>query len=185
MSAVGIKGLIREPALLIDLAETVVIALVAFGFALSGDQQNYIVAAVVAALGLAKAFLTRPFAVAALTDFGRAALVLLASFGVGLTADQIAVLVTLLGTVTTVVIRAQITPNNSPVVVRGGSGAGPVAGYDHERGAVALLPLAVVLLVIGVLLMSLTAYQTVGVALLIAAAVVVVLALITDGSRLR
>lgn len=174
-----LKGLVREPALLIDLAETIVIALVAFGLGLSGDQQNYIVAAVVAGLGLAKAFLTRPFAVAALTDFGRAALVLLASFGVGLTADQIAVLVTLLGTVTTVVIRAQITPTNSPVVVRGGAGAGPVAGYD-ERGAVSLVAVAVALLVAGVLVLALTTYQVVGVALLIAAAVVVVLALITD-----
>lgn len=122
------KELVREPALLIDLAETLVLLVVAFGLGLSGDQQNYIVAAVVAGLGLVKALATRPFMVAALTDFGRAALVLLASFGVGLTADQIALTVTALGLVTTVIIRGQITPVGSPVVEAGGAGAGPVAG---------------------------------------------------------
>lgn len=118
----------REPALLIDLAETLVVMLVAFGLGLSGDQQSYIVAAVVAGLGLAKAATTRPFAVAFLTDFGRAVLVVLASFGVGLSADQIAVIVTMLGTVTTVIMRGQITPTKSPVVAVGGAGAGPVDG---------------------------------------------------------
>lgn len=122
------KDLIREPALLIDLAETLVLMVVAFGLGLSGDQQNYIVAAVVALLGLLKASMTRPFAVAFLTDFGRAALVLLASFGVGLSADQIALIVTALGTITTVVMRGQITPAKDPVVKVDGAGAGPVAG---------------------------------------------------------
>lgn len=123
-----LRDLVREPALLIDLTETLILLVVAFGLGLSGDQQNYIVAAVVAGLGLAKAVMTRPFAVAALTDFGRAALVLLASFGVGLTADQIALTVTALGLVTTVIIRGQITPTKSPVIDAGGAGAGPVAG---------------------------------------------------------
>lgn len=123
-----IKDLIREPALLIDLAETLVLMVVAFGLGLSGDQQNYIVAAVVALLGLLKAAMTRPFAVAFLTDFGRAALVLLAAFGVGLSADQIALIVTALGTVTTVILRGQVTPAKSPVIEPDGAGAGPVTG---------------------------------------------------------
>ena len=123
-----LKSLIREPALLIDLAETLVLMVVAFGVGLSGDQQTYIVVTVVALLGLLKAFLTRPFAVAALTDFGRAALALMASFGVGLTADQIALVVTALGLIATVVIRGQITPKADAVVQPGGAGAGPVAG---------------------------------------------------------
>lgn len=123
-----LKDLIREPALLIDLSETLVLMVVAFGLGLSGDQQNYIVAAIVALLGLLKAIMTRPFAVAFLTDFGRAALVLLASFGVGLSADQIALIITALGTVTTVIIRGQITPTKSPVIQPEGAGAGPVAG---------------------------------------------------------
>lgn len=125
-----IKSLIREPALLIDLAETLVLMVLAFGIGLSGDQQTYIVAAFIALLGLLKAFLTRPFAVAALTDFGRAALCLMASFGVGLSADQIALIVTSLGLISTVIIRGQITPTSSPVVDPIGSGAGPVGAKE-------------------------------------------------------
>lgn len=128
------KQLIREPALLIDLAETLVLMVVAFGVGLSGDQQMYIVAAVIALLGLLKAFMTRPFAVAALTDFGRAALVMFASFGVGITADQITLVVTALGLVASLIVRAQVTPRNSPVVAMGGAGAGPVAGPGYSGG---------------------------------------------------
>lgn len=109
-----LRELVREPALLIDLTETLVVLVVAFGIGLSGDQQTYIVAAVVAALGLAKGLLTRPFAVTLLTDAARAVLVLAASFGVGLTADQIALIATALGTVVTVVARGQITPAADP-----------------------------------------------------------------------
>lgn len=146
------KELLREPALLIDLGETLLIALVAFGLPVSGDQQSYLVAALVAGVGLLKAVTTKPFAPTAVTDFARAALVVAASFGVGLTADQIAILVTLLGTVTTVVLRGQITPRKDPVVAVAGAGAGPVRG---EAGAVdilyaagaALVLLAIVLLV--------------------------------------
>lgn len=122
-----IKALIREPALLIDFSETLVLMLVAFGLGLSGDQQTYIVAAVIAAIGLAKGFLTKPFPPAAVTDFGRAALALFASFGVGLTADQIALSVTALGLLTSIVLRAQVTPTYDPVTDVTGSGAGPVS----------------------------------------------------------
>lgn len=122
------KELIREPALLIELASVGVLMLVAFGVGLSGDQQTYIIAAIVALLGLLKAFLTRPFVVAFLTDFARAGLVVAASFGVGLTADQIALSVTFLGIITTVIIRGQITPTHDPVIDATGAGAGPVSG---------------------------------------------------------
>lgn len=130
-----LKSLVREPALLIDLAETIVVALVAFGIGLSGDQQTYIVAAVIGTLGLLKAFMTKPFAVAAVTDFGRAVLAVLMSFGVGLTADQIAIAVTLLGTVTTILVSIRVTPTYDPVVDATGSGAGPVSGKEGVSGA--------------------------------------------------
>ena len=110
-----LRELLREPALLIDLTETLVVLVVAFGIGLSGDQQTYIVAAVVAVLGLAKGVLTRPFTVTLLTDAARAVLVLAASFGVGLSADQIALIATALGTVVTLVARGQITPAVEPV----------------------------------------------------------------------
>lgn len=124
------KELIREPALLIEIVSLVVVTVVSFGVGLHGDQQTYIVAAFVALLGLLKAFLTRPFVVAFLTDFIRAGLILAASFGVALSADQISQLAMLVGLVTTVIIRGQITPTQSPVVEPGGSGAGPVAGVS-------------------------------------------------------
>jgi hypothetical protein len=123
-----IKELIREPALLIDLAETLVLMIVAFGVGLSGDQQTYIVAACIALIGLLKGFLTKPFPPAAITDFGRAALAVFASFGVGLSADQIALIVTALGLVTSIVLRGQVTPAKDPVISVDGAGAGPVAG---------------------------------------------------------
>lgn len=123
-----LRELIREPALLIDLAETFVLMVLAFGVGLTGDQQTYIIATVIAALGLAKGLMTKPFPPAAVTDLGRAALALFASFGVGLTADQIALIVTALGLVTTVVLRGQITPAKDPVLAAQGAGAGPVEG---------------------------------------------------------
>lgn len=123
-----LQSLAREPALLIDAAETGLILLVAFGLGLGGDQQSYIVAAIVAALGLVKGFTTSPFPVVVLTDLGRAVLVLAASFGLAVSPDQIAIAVTFLGTLTTLVARGQITPARSLVVAPTGSGAGPVTG---------------------------------------------------------
>lgn len=105
-----LKALLREPALVIDTVESLVVLLLAFGIGLSGDQQTYIVATAVALLGLLKAFLIKPFAISAVTDFGRTLLCLLAAFGVGLTADQIAVAITALGTVTTLWIRVKVAP---------------------------------------------------------------------------
>lgn len=167
---------LREPALLLDLAETLLVALVAFGLPVSGDQQSYIVAALVAGVGLIKAFTTRPFAVAALTDFGRALLVVLASFGVGLSADQIAVLVTLLGTVTTVVIRAQITPANDKVVKAGGAGAGPVA-YKTEDGYGALGAIGAGLLLLAIIFLVLSLLKVVSFSI-VALVVIAVLGLV-------
>lgn len=123
-----LKALVREPALLIDLGETLVLMVVAFGVGLSGDQQTYIVAAIIALIGLLKGFLTKPFPPAAVTDFGRAALCLFASFGVGLTADQITLTVTALGLITSIVLRGQVTPSKDPVIAATGAGAGPVEG---------------------------------------------------------
>lgn len=122
------KELVREPALLIEIVSLIVVTVVSFGVGLKGDQQTYIVAAFVALMGLLKAFLTRPFVVAFLTDFIRAGMILAASFGVALSADQISQLAMLVGLITTVVIRAQITPTMSPVIQPEGAGAGPVAG---------------------------------------------------------
>jgi hypothetical protein len=109
------RELVREPALILDFLETLLVIFVAFGLPLTHDQQAYIVAALVAAVGLIKGVTVHPFPPAVVTDFGRAALVLAASFGLEtLSADKIALLVTALGTLTTLIMRAQVTPSNDP-----------------------------------------------------------------------
>lgn len=176
---------LREPALLLDLGETLLVALIAFGLPIHGDQQSYLVAALVAAVGLLKAFTTRPFAVAALTDFGRAVLVVLASFGVGLSADQIAVLITLLGTVTTVIIRAQITPTNSPVIGVDGAGGGPVRGEAGVTNIFYALGVALILLAVLLLVLTLLKAFVVSWLALIVLAVLGVFLLIISGHNGR
>lgn len=108
----------REPALILDFLETLLVVFVAFGLPLTHDQQAYIVAAMIAAVGLLKGFSVRPFPPAVITDFGRAVLVLAASFGLNaLSEDKITLVVTALGTLTTLILRAQVTPNSDPVPV--------------------------------------------------------------------
>lgn len=148
-----IKLLLREPALLIDTAETLLLLLVAFGLGINGDQETYIIAAIVALVGLVKGFTTSPFPVSVVPDFGRAALVLAASFGLSVSADQIAIAVTFLGTVMTLLMRSQITPKHDPVTAVEGSGAGPVKGEAGEAvlsyvgGVIALVAIVVAVLV--------------------------------------
>lgn len=109
------RQVFREPALILDFLETLLVIFVAFGLPLTHDQQAYIVAVLVAAIGLIKGVTVHPFPPSVVTDFGRAALVLAASFGLqSLSEDKIALLVTALGTLTTLIIRAQSTPANDP-----------------------------------------------------------------------
>ncbi len=121
-----LRELVREPALIIDIVETGLIMLVAFGLDWSHDQQAYVIAALVAIAGVGKAITTSPFPVTLITDAGRAVLVLGASFGLSVSVDQIALIVTFLGTLMTLVARAQITPVSSPVTAPLGSGSGPL-----------------------------------------------------------
>ena len=121
------REVVRDPALIIDAVETALVFLVALGLTITGDQQNAIVAVLICLAAAAKAFVTSPWPVSVFTDLGRAALVLAATFGMQwATPDKIAITVTFLGTILTLVARGQITPNYSPVVDATGSGAGPV-----------------------------------------------------------
>jgi uncharacterized membrane protein len=63
----------------------------------------------------------------------------------------VTVLVTFLGTLMTVVQRAQITPAYDPVARPGGAGAGPLAGRN-DVGATTLANVGFVLIVLGVVL---------------------------------
>lgn len=152
-----IKLVLREPALLIDALETGLVLLVALGFSLSDTAQTDIVAAVIAAAGLLKGLTTHPWPVTVFTDFTRAALVLAFDFGLEWASpDRVALVATFVGTVITVIARAQIAPVNDPVAAPTGAGAGPVntpneAGYallSLIGGALVLL--AFILLVIDI-----------------------------------
>jgi hypothetical protein len=112
--------LIREPALIVDAVETGLILLIALGLDLTTDQQAWTVALVVAVLGLVKAAATDPWPVTALTDLARAAGMFVVVYGLDQrlfgevwSVDQIAVVVTALGTFLTAIQRAQITPSYS------------------------------------------------------------------------
>lgn len=123
-----LKALIREPAMLIDFFESLVVFAVAMGFLnLSGEQQMNAIALFIAVLAVAKGFLVEPFPVMVIGDLGRAALVFFVSVGtLNMTADQITIAVTMLGTLLSLVGRGQVTPRYDPVTANTGAGAGPV-----------------------------------------------------------
>jgi len=100
----------REPALLLDALKVALVMGATFGLDVTTDQQTWIVAALAAGFGLAKAFATRPFAVTAVTDFVTAAGILAIGFGANISQAQLASLVAFASVVTVLVQRAQITP---------------------------------------------------------------------------
>jgi hypothetical protein len=179
-----LKELFREPALLIDLGETLVVFLIAFGIGgFTGDDQSYLVAAIIGLVGLGKAFTTKPFAVTALTDATRAILVCAAAvFGVGLSADQIAIAATLVGTLFSLIARAQITPRRDPVVVPGGAGAGPVAGEAGAANVLYVVGAGLLILAFILLVTTLLKVFVVSIPLLVVLAVIGVVLLLVSGA---
>lgn len=162
-----LKALVREPALLIDAFESLVVVLVAWGFlGLTGDQQTVTVGLFIAVLAVVKGVLTHPFPVTVIPDLGRAALVFCASLGIiHVTPDKITLFVTFLGTVMTLIQRGQITPRGDSVARPGGAGSGPIAGRrNSDAGFMDLGLLGAILAVVGLVLVVvglLTVYNTV------------------------
>lgn len=171
-----IKALIREPALLLDAFESAVVVAVALGlFNITGDQQRYIIGAFIAVLALAKGFTTKPFPVTVIPGLGRALLVLVGSFGlIHLNADQITLLVTFLGTLTSLVARAQITPRYDPVIAPAGAGAGPVVGNGEGGYGDVFTLFGVALIILGLLLILLLHHLVIGIVLAIVGVVLLV-----------
>lgn len=154
-----IKSILRDPALLVDLLESLLVVLLAVGIIhVTGEQQRYIVAVLIAVLAVVKGFSTKPFPVTVIPDLGRALLVAVGSFGlVHLTADQVTILATFLGTITTLIARGQITPIYDPApltasVVSDGEAANRIV---NDSGAVDLGGLAILLVVVGLILLLL------------------------------
>ena len=111
-----LRELLREPALLVDAFESGVVLAVALGlFHLTGESQRDLIALFIATLAVAKGALTHPFPVTVIPDVGRAALVFFGSVHLThLTADQITLVATFLGTLMTLLQRPQITPAIEP-----------------------------------------------------------------------
>lgn len=181
--------------MLIDAFESVVVFAVAMGFlGLSGDQQMNLMGLFIAILAVAKGFLVQPFPVTVIADLGRAALVFFVSVeALHLTADQITIAVTMLGTVLSLVARGQITPRYDPVVEVGGAGAGPVpdTGKGEAGAADILFIIGVVLAILGLLALILEvageAFVSLPVAILILAIGLILMAVAryrgTTGNR--
>lgn len=162
-----IKLLLREPALLIDAFESGVVVAVALGlFNLHGEQQRDLIALFIAVLAVIKGFSTKPFPVTVIPDLGRAALVFFCSVQVThLTADQITLVATFLGTLMTLLQRAQVTPVADPITRPGGAGAGPAT---NEAGALTRnSALAALLILIGLLVWLLGGYLVLGLILIV------------------
>jgi hypothetical protein len=100
-----------EPALVLEAVKVGLVMFVTFGFIdFSNDQQTWVVAAVAALIGLAKAFSTHPFPVTAVTDAVQAVGIAVIGFHSALTQAQLATLVTFVGVVVVLIQRAQISP---------------------------------------------------------------------------
>lgn len=115
------KELLREPALVIDAFESGLVLAIAFGlFHLTGAAQRDLVALFIAVLAVGKGFTTKPFPPTVIPDFGRAAFVFFGSVHLThLTADQITLVATFLGTMTTLIATNRISPvNPAPVKVK-------------------------------------------------------------------
>jgi hypothetical protein len=171
-----LKALVREPALLIDAFESLVVVCIALGlFNLTGDQQTNTVALFIAILAFAKGFLTHPFPVTVVPDLGRAALVFCVSLGLlKWSPDQVTVVVTFLGTAMTLVQRSQITPRYDSIARPGGAGAGPVANTADQAGYITPEASAGGLVAFGLVLAVLGLISSTGLGLLIGAAMLFV-----------
>jgi len=113
-----IKELVREPALVIDALESGLVLAVALGlFSLTGEAQRDLVALFITILAVGKGFMTRPFPPTVIPDLGRAAFVFFGSVHLThLTADQITLVATFLGTITTLIATNRISPVTPPPV---------------------------------------------------------------------
>jgi hypothetical protein len=100
----------REPALTWITALSVVAATIIRLVHLTGNQASYIGVAAVVLGTILTAILTRPVGAAAISGLGGAAVAALASFGLHLSADQIAVVVAAVGLLVGIVVRMHLTP---------------------------------------------------------------------------
>lgn len=161
-----LKLLVREPALLLQLVENIIAALVIINIHVSRDSEVWIMAAIVAVNGILKGLTTHPFPVHFITDLARAVLMIGISFGLNLSVDKVTVLVTLVGTIVALVGSLRTTPAYDPVTRPGGAGGGPVS-TKAEGGYANYGFLGIVLIVIGLLIWLLAGMSVIGIILIV------------------
>lgn len=108
----------REPALIATVAGVGIKLLGAFWLHLSVDQQSVLNAVVVAGLGLAVAFATRDGFSAAILGFVQALIALAIGFGLNLTADNQALIMSFVATAIGMFTRTQVTAPVPPPPAR-------------------------------------------------------------------
>ncbi|MET9222305.1 hypothetical protein ABZX65_26565 [Streptomyces sp. NPDC003300] len=114
----------REPVYILALVAIVLKLAAAFGWDVSDTQQAYINAALAAAVGVVSAIVLKTGAAgAAVIQVGQAALALFVGFGLHLSADQQALLMSTLAAIVALVLHREVT---APVPVVGLEQTSPV-----------------------------------------------------------
>jgi len=104
----------REPALWSALAGVAIKLIAAFWLNLSTNQQSLLNAIVLAGVGLIVARSTKDGQGAAILGFGQALLALAIGFGLGMSADNQATIMSGLGIIVAMFIRTQATAPTAP-----------------------------------------------------------------------
>lgn len=109
------RGLIREPTLLLQAASAALALLVSFQFdQLTAEQAAVIVAVLSAVIGAVNAVAVRPIAPAAFTGLAGAAFALFAAYGFDVSQETVGAVQALVVTVLALVTRVQVTPVADP-----------------------------------------------------------------------
>jgi len=100
----------REPVYILGVIAIVLKLAAAFGWDVSDSQQAYINAALAAAVGVVSAIVLKTGAAgAAILQFGQAGLALFVGFGLNLSADQQALLMSTLAAIVALVLHREVT----------------------------------------------------------------------------
>lgn len=105
----------REPALWLEAIKAVLVFLaLVLPLGLTVDFQNAVMVIFTAAFGLWQAFATHPFQVAALKEFIQTVGIAVGAFGLHFSPTLLAAVIVLVGTISTLLTRAQVTPKADP-----------------------------------------------------------------------
>lgn len=104
----------REPALWIAVISALLGLLVTFPLGMSASQSTAIIATVTAGAGAVQALLTRPWSLGLFSGFISSVAVLLAGYGLDVSAETVLAVQLVAQTVLTLIARGQIWPKPEP-----------------------------------------------------------------------